>query len=64
MFVVGQREMEADSVALRDRLEGDQGTMTVAAAIEKLQLEIADRTVRKTFSGTAGLGERSSINEY
>jgi threonyl-tRNA synthetase len=64
MFVVGQREMEADSVAVRDRLEGDQGVLTVAAAIEKLRQEVADRTVRKTFSGSAGLGERSSTNEY
>jgi threonyl-tRNA synthetase len=64
MFVLGQREMESDSVAVRDRLDGDQGTMTVAAAIEKLRQEIGDRTVRKTFSGSAGLGEMSSGNEY
>lgn len=64
MFVVGQREMEADSVAVRDRLEGDVGVMKVDAAIEKLRQEVVDRTVRKTFSGTAGLGERSSSNEY
>jgi threonyl-tRNA synthetase len=64
MFVVGQREMETDSVAVRDRLDGDQGTMKVEAAIEKLQKEITDRTVRKTFSGSAGMGERSSANEY
>ena len=64
MFVVGQREMETDSVAVRDRLEGDQGTMPVAAAIAKLQTEIADRTVRKTFSGSAALGDRASDNEY
>lgn len=64
MLVVGQREMETDSVAVRDRLEGDQGTMTVAAAIAKLQGEVGDRTVRKTFSGSAALGDRASANEY
>ena len=26
--------------------------------------EIADRTVRKTYGGNAGLGERASDNEY
>ncbi|MCL4191469.1 MAG: threonine--tRNA ligase, partial [Thermoguttaceae bacterium] len=47
MFVAGGREMETDSVAVRDRLEGDLGSMTVAAAIEKLLEEIASRRVRK-----------------
>jgi threonyl-tRNA synthetase len=64
MFVVGQREMEADSVAVRDRLEGDIGVMKVDAAIERLRQEVANKTVRKTFSGTAGLGERTSSNVY
>jgi threonyl-tRNA synthetase len=64
MLVVGQREMETDSVAVRDRLEGDQGTMKVDAAIDKLRAEVAERTVRKTFSGSAGIGDRSSANEY
>lgn len=47
MFVAGGREMETDSVAVRDRLEGDLGSMTVAAATEKLLEEIASRKVRK-----------------
>jgi threonyl-tRNA synthetase len=64
MFVVGGREMEHSSVAVRDRLEGDQGSLPLAAAIAKLQAEIAARTVRKTYSSHAGLGERSSVNEY
>jgi threonyl-tRNA synthetase len=64
MFIVGQREMESGSVAIRDRLDGDLGIVPVAAALEKLAAEVAAKTVRKTFSGSAGLGERSSANEY
>jgi hypothetical protein len=38
--------------------------MKVQAALDKLRDEVNARTVRKTFSGTAGMGERSSANEY
>jgi hypothetical protein len=56
--------MDADSVAVRDRLEGDVGVMKVDAAMDRLRQEIAQKTVRKTFGGTAGLGDRSSSHEY
>ncbi len=64
MFVVGGREMEQGEVSVRDRIEGDLGALKVEAAIDKLRQEIADRTVRQTFGGHAGLGERHSGNEY
>jgi len=46
MFVVGQREVENRTVAVRDRREGDLGAMSVDAAIAKLQAEIDGKTVR------------------
>ena len=46
MFVVGNREVENETVALRDRREGDLGAMSVDQAIERLQAEISSRTVR------------------
>jgi threonyl-tRNA synthetase len=64
MFVVGGREMEQGQVSVRDRIEGDLGGMSVAAAIEKLRAEVADRTVRQTFAGDAGLGDPGAGNEY
>jgi threonyl-tRNA synthetase len=64
MFVVGGRERERDEVSVRDRIEGDLGAMNVQAAIDKLQAEIDARTVRQTFGGHAGLGDRGSQNEY
>src|SRR5262249_55184153 len=40
MFVVGPKDAESGAVSVRDRLEGDKGAMPLAAAIEKLQVEI------------------------
>jgi threonyl-tRNA synthetase len=51
MFVIGGREAEEGKVALRDRLEGDKGTMSFDQALAKLQEEIRDKTIRKIASG-------------
>jgi threonyl-tRNA synthetase len=64
MFVIGGREMEGRQVAVRDRLDGDLGALPLGDAIKKLQDEIAARTVRKTYGGSAGLGDRGAKNEY
>jgi threonyl-tRNA synthetase len=64
MFVVGPRDAEAGTVSVRDRLEGDLGAMPIAEATERLKTEIHQRRVRKTYEGSAGLGERGSQNEY
>jgi threonyl-tRNA synthetase len=47
MFVVGEKDREAGTVSVRDRLEGDLGPMPLEAAIAKLQGEIAAKTVRQ-----------------
>jgi len=58
MFVVGPKDMEAGTVSVRDRIEGDLGAMPVANAIEKLLAEARTRQVRQvarqpvTFSGS------------
>ncbi|MBI2478314.1 MAG: threonine--tRNA ligase, partial [Planctomycetia bacterium] len=64
MMIVGPRDAESGTVSVRDRIDGDLGAMTVAQAIEKLQGEIDAKTVRKTYGGNAGLGERGTGNEY
>lgn len=64
MLVIGPRDAEQGTVSLRDRLDGDLGAMTPDAAIAKLQAEITARTVRKTFSGSAGLEVKGGENEY
>lgn len=47
MLVIGGREMEQQTVAVRDRLEGDLGSMGLEATIEKLHAEIKAKTVRQ-----------------
>jgi threonyl-tRNA synthetase len=47
MLVVGPREAETGSVALRCRIDGDLGVMTFAAALEKLRHERDQRTIRQ-----------------
>ncbi len=64
MFVIGGSEVENDQVSVRDRIDGDLGPMSVEEAIKKLQQEVADRTVRQTYTTDAGLGDRGAKNEY
>ncbi|UUO05233.1 threonine--tRNA ligase [Blastopirellula sp. J2-11] len=66
MFVIGGREMETESVAVRDRIDGDLGSMKVAEAIDKLKQEVAERKVRQVFTGSAGLGTAATgtTDEY
>ncbi|HZN35881.1 MAG TPA: threonine--tRNA ligase, partial [Pirellulaceae bacterium] len=53
MFVVGERDREAGTVAVRDRLEGDLGSMPLESAIAKLRDEIAAKTVRQVAARQA-----------
>ncbi len=47
MFVIGGREMDQGTVAVRDRVQGDLGAMTVADALAKLKEEVAGKVYRK-----------------
>ena len=64
MVVVGPRDAENGTVSLRDRIDGDLGAMSVDDVVKKLLGEIAERTVRKTYGGSAGLTDKSASNEY
>ncbi|HHM12996.1 MAG TPA: threonine--tRNA ligase [Planctomycetaceae bacterium] len=64
MLIVGGREAEQGTVAVRDRIEGDQGPMPVPDAIERLLEETRARTVRQTFTSSVGLGDRNAQNVY
>ena len=44
-LVVGGKEAEAGSVAVRSRARGDEGVMTVGACVDKLRTEIATRAL-------------------
>ena len=60
MLIIGGREAESGSVSIRDRIEGDVGSLTVAAAIEKLRAEVAAKVVRQVAgrSPMAALAEQ------
>ena len=64
MFVVGEKDRDAGSVAVRDRLEGDLGQMPLAGAIAKLEAEIAAKTVRQVAAVEPVAVDRTSHNEY
>ncbi len=65
MFVVGERDRDARSVAVRDRLEGDLGSIPLDAAIAKLRDEIAAKTVRQVATRQpAAVTDRENQNEY
>jgi len=65
MFVVGEKDREAGTVTVRDRIEGDLGPLDLAQAVEKLQAEIRAKTVRQVADApSAGLGDRNSQHEY
>ncbi|MDX1925318.1 MAG: threonine--tRNA ligase [Pirellulaceae bacterium] len=69
MAIIGPKEAETGSVALRDRIEGDLGSMPIEVAIAKLQKEVADRVIRQAVSSnapTTEIPENASAagNEY
>lgn len=57
MLVVGEKEVAAGTVAVRDRVDGDIGAMPVAELIARLAKEVREKTIRQTSSATAGLTE-------
>jgi len=44
MLVVGDREQEADAVALREHRRGDEGTQAVDAFIDRLKSQVESRS--------------------
>ena len=64
MLVVGTKDMEAGTVSIRDRDEGDLGSSSVEEALAKFRQEITNRRIGKTYSGSAGLTDRGATNEY
>ncbi|HVC99457.1 MAG TPA: threonine--tRNA ligase [Pirellulales bacterium] len=66
MLVVGEKDMAAGTVSVRDRLDGDLGALALDAAIAKLKAEVAAKTIRqaaKLVSAGLAAGGREK-NEY
>jgi threonyl-tRNA synthetase len=66
MLVVGEKDMAAGTVSVRDRLEGDLGALSFDAAVAKLKAEVAAKTIRQAAklvsAGLAASGKEK--NEY
>lgn len=52
MLIVGGRDVEAQTVSVRDRLEGELGAMPIAEAISRLKNEIDNRVIRQVKKST------------
>ncbi len=64
MFVVGERDVEAGTVSVRDRIDGDLGAMPLETAVQKLLDEVAAKTIRQVIKTTAGLTDKGAVNDY
>jgi threonyl-tRNA synthetase len=57
MLVVGEKEQGAGTVAVRDRVDGDIGALTVAELVKKLGDEVRDKKIREIKTASAGLSD-------
>jgi threonyl-tRNA synthetase len=57
MLVIGEKEQNAGTVAVRDRVEGDLGAMSVAELITRLEREIKEKRIRQVSTASAGLAD-------
>jgi threonyl-tRNA synthetase len=64
MLVVGPRDAEQGTVSVRDRIEGDLGSMPLAAAIDKLTEEVRSKRVRQVAKMQPALSDRGTGHEY
>ncbi len=64
MLVVGKKERETGSVAVRDRIEGDLGAMPIEQLIAKLTAEVREKRIRQVSTASAGLeGGKARFSE-
>lgn len=65
MVVVGPKEAEQNAVALRCRIDGDQGVMSFDDALAKLTAERDDQTIRQVVKSTFNAeDDGEEDNEY
>jgi threonyl-tRNA synthetase len=57
MLVVGEKELTARNVAVRDRVDGDLGAMAMAELLARLDREVKEKRIRQVSTATAGLAD-------
>ncbi|HWG42701.1 MAG TPA: His/Gly/Thr/Pro-type tRNA ligase C-terminal domain-containing protein [Gemmataceae bacterium] len=55
MLVVGDKEQTAATVAVRDRVDGNLGAMSVAELVKRLTDEAKERRIRQVSTASADL---------
>jgi threonyl-tRNA synthetase len=57
MLVVGPKERDAGTAAVRDRLDGDLGAMPLAQVIQRFADEVRQKRIRQVSTASIGLAE-------
>lgn len=57
MLVIGEKEAAAGTVAVRDRVDGDLGSMTMAEVLKRFEQEVKERKIRQVSKASAGLAD-------
>jgi threonyl-tRNA synthetase len=63
MFVVGAKEVETGTVSYRDRIDGDQGALSLDEALRRLKLEVDGRTIRQVVASPV-IPEEESVEKH
>ena len=60
MLVLGEKERDAGSVAVRDRVDGDLGPKPLAEVIDMFKKEVEAKRIRQVSTASAGLDDRGA----
>jgi threonyl-tRNA synthetase len=60
MLIVGEKEQAAGAVAVRDRIDGDIGTLSLAEVVKRFTDEVKEKRIRQVSSGGASFADRGA----
>jgi threonyl-tRNA synthetase len=60
MLVVGEKEQEAGTVSVRDRVDGDRGAQPLGAVVLMLREEVDQKRIRHVSTASAGLADNTA----
>ncbi len=60
MLVVGEKEQEAGTVSVRDRVEGDRGAQPLEQVVALLREEAEQKRIRQVSTASAGLADNTA----
>jgi threonyl-tRNA synthetase len=60
MLIVGEKEQAAGAVAVRDRIDGDLGTLSLAELTKRFADEVKEKRIRQVSSGGASFADRGA----